>query len=84
MESGARKRFEGGHLSAELTALKIELLSAQCAMDRIRLKYSPQDIVAFGERETLKRTIASADALHRFCSQIGAQIVQQEEETRGE
>jgi hypothetical protein len=83
MMSGVRKQFDVGRLTAELSALKVELLSAQCAMDRVRLQYSAQDIVAFGEGQALKRIVASAQALHQFCSQIEAQIKHQESERTG-
>lgn len=74
MVQAVKKQIDIPRLRAELSAAKVELLSAQCAADRIRLQYSPQDIAAFGERQTLKRAIASAEALHRFFSQIAAQI----------
>jgi len=61
----------------------VELLSAQCAADRVRLQYSAQDIVAFAERQTLKRAIASAEALYRYFSQIEAQIQQHKESGKG-
>ena len=57
-------------LISDLRAAKVELLSAQCAADRLRLQYSPQEIVSFGERQTLKGAIASAGALCRFFSSI--------------
>lgn len=57
-------------LTADLRAAKIELLSAQCATDRLRLQYSLADLVSFGERRTLKSAIASADALCRFFSSV--------------
>jgi hypothetical protein len=79
MVAAAKKQVDITRLSAELSAAKVELLSAQCATDRIRLQYSVQDIAAFGEPQTLKRVIASAEALHSFFSQIGAQIKQKEE-----
>jgi hypothetical protein len=79
MVAAAKKQIDVTRLSAELSAAKVELLSAQCATDRIRLQYSVQDIAAFGEPQTLKRIIASAEALHFFFSQIGAQIKQKEE-----
>jgi hypothetical protein len=62
------KQVDIARLRADLTAAGVELLSAHCAADRIRLKYSPQDIVAFGERRALQRAIASAEALHNFFS----------------
>ncbi|HUO24491.1 MAG TPA: hypothetical protein VMU61_02420 [Candidatus Aquilonibacter sp.] len=57
-------------LISDLRAAKVELLSAQCAADRLRLQYSLQEIVSFGERQTLKGAIASAAALCRFFSSI--------------
>jgi len=45
-------------------------LSAQCSVDRIRLQYSPQDIAAYADRQSLKRAIASAQSLHRFFAQV--------------
>jgi hypothetical protein len=74
MVPGVRKQVDVNRLKADLAAAGVELLSAQCATDRIRLQYSPQDIVAFGERHALKQAIASAEALYRFFSEIGAQI----------
>jgi len=74
MGPAAKKQVDIARLTADLSAAKVELLSAQCAADRIRLQYSVQDIVAFGESQALKHIIASAEALYAFCSQIEAQI----------
>jgi hypothetical protein len=79
MVAAVKKQIDITRLSADLSTAKVELLSAQCAADRIRLQYSVQDIATFGEPQTLKRAIASAEALHNFFSQIGAQIRQKEE-----
>lgn len=79
MGPAAKKQVDIARLTADLSAAKVELLSAQCAAERIRLQYSMQDIVAFGERQALKRIIASAEALHSFCSQIEAQIKREED-----
>jgi hypothetical protein len=79
MVSGSKKQIDIARLKADLAAASVELLSAHCAADRVRLQYSPQDIVTFGERRTLQRAISSAEALHRFFSQIGAQINQDED-----
>ena len=81
MVAAVKKQIDVTRLMADLTAAKVELLSAQCAADRIRLQYSSQDIAALGEPQTLKRLIASADALYRFFSQIEAQIKQKEDAT---
>jgi hypothetical protein len=80
---GVRKQIDVARLMADLSAAKVELLSAQCAADRIRLQYSLQDLTAFGDRQTLKRAVASAKALHDFFSQIGAQINDEEDAGKG-
>jgi hypothetical protein len=78
MVPGDKKEINIARLKADLAAAGVELLSAHCAADRVRLQYSPQDIVAFGERHTLQRAISSAHALYRFFSQIEAQLVRQD------
>jgi hypothetical protein len=78
MVSGTKKQIDIARLKADLAAASVELLSAHCAADRVRLQYSPQDVVAFGERRALRRAIASAEALHSFFSQIEAQINHEE------
>jgi hypothetical protein len=79
MAPGGRKQLDVARLKADLTAASVELLSAHCAADRVRLQYSPKDIVAFGERHSLQRAIASAEALYRFFSQIEAHIHREED-----
>jgi hypothetical protein len=74
----ASKQAGVGRLISDLRAAKVELLSAQCAADRLRLQYSVADIVLFGEPQTLKRAIASAGALCRFFAAIEDQMKQAE------
>ena len=78
MVSGAKKQIDIARLKADLAAASVELLSAHCAADRVRLQYSPPDIVAHGERRALERAIASAEALYRFFSQIETQLKHQD------
>jgi hypothetical protein len=78
MQFGGNKQLDVVRLKSDLAAAGVELLSAQCAADRVRLQYSPNDIVTFGERSALKRAIASAESLYRFFSQIDAQIKRHE------
>ncbi len=72
------RQTEIARLMSDLRAAKVELLSAQCAADRLRLQYSVADIVSFGERQILKGAIASAGALCRFFGSIEDQIEQAE------
>ena len=74
MTSGVKKQTDPSRLAADLAAARVELLSAQCATDRFRLQYSVQDIVAHADRQALNSAIASAEALCRFFSYLGAQI----------
>ena len=74
MEYGAKKQTDVARLKADLAAASVELLSAHCAADRVRLQYSTQDIIAFGDRRGLLRAISSAEALHSFFAELGAQI----------
>ena len=71
-----KKQAGIARLASDLRAVKIELLSAQCATDRLRLQYSITDIVSFGERQTLKGAIASVGALCRFFSSIEDELKQ--------
>jgi hypothetical protein len=75
----SRRQTGIARLASDLRAAKIELLSAQCATDRLRLQYSVEDIVSFGERQALRGAIASAGALCRFFSSIEDQLKQAEQ-----
>ena len=73
-----KKQIDVTRLRADLRAAGVELLSAHCAADRVRLQYSPNDIVAWGEADMLKRAIASAEAVHQFFSQIATLLKHRE------
>ncbi len=74
MQSGRKKPVDIARLKADVAAAGVEILSAHCAADRIRLQYSPRDVVAFGERATLKKAFASAEAIYRFYAFIDIQL----------
>lgn len=76
------KNIDVARLKADVAAASVELLSAHCATDRIRLQYSPQDIAAFGERHALQQAIASAEAVYRFFSQIEQHFNRQKDTNR--
>jgi hypothetical protein len=82
MVSGVKKQIDIGRLKADLAAASVELLSAQCAVDRVRLQYSVEDIVVLGERRALKRAVASAEALHHFFSPLAVRIKEEEDSIR--
>ena len=49
---------------SDLRAAWIDLLSARCATDRLRLRYSAEDVARFAERTTLNKSL---DAVHAMC-----------------
>jgi hypothetical protein len=82
MQSDRKKQIDVARLKADVAAAGIEILSAQCAADRVRLHYAPEDIVAFGERSTLKKAITSLHSLCRFFALIEVQLKHAEEHSR--
>jgi len=57
-------------LNAELRHAHIELLSALCATDRLRLRFSVQDIVQHAQAELLRKAIKTSSSLHDFYSAL--------------
>ena len=82
MQSGSKKQLDVARLKADVETAGVEILSAQCAADRVRLQYSPEDILAFGERTTLKNAIASSHALYRFFTMLEVQLKHCEDSSR--
>jgi hypothetical protein len=82
MQSDSKKQIDVARLKADVAAAGVEILSAHCAADRVRLQYAPEDIVAFGERSTLKKAITSSHALCRFFALIEVQLKHAEERNR--
>jgi hypothetical protein len=82
MQSGSGKKIDVARLKADVAAAGVEILSAHCAADRVRLQYSPEDIVAFADRSILKRAITSSQALYRFFTLLEAQLKHREDSSR--
>jgi hypothetical protein len=61
-------------LNAELRHAQLELLSAECATDRLRLRFSLEDVASYGQHDVLRQAMASATALHDYYSHIARQI----------
>ena len=81
MMSGTKKQIDIARLKADLAAASVELLSAHCATDRVRLQYAMEDVVVFAERRALRRAIASAEAVHSFFSEVAVHINNNNEES---
>ncbi len=84
MMSGVKKQVDVPRLAALLAAAKVELLSAQCAVDRVRLQFSAQDIALHGDRQLLKQAVQSGSAMYQFLSQVEAEINQRDNAGNGD
>ena len=65
-------------MNAELRSAQLEILSAQCATDRLRLRFSAADIARHAQRDVLRKALSSATALHRYYSDIARQVTDPE------
>jgi hypothetical protein len=61
-------------MNAELRHAQLEMLSAQCATDRLRLRYSAEDIARHAQRDTLRKACSSASALYEYYNGIARQV----------
>jgi hypothetical protein len=65
-------------MNAELRHAQLEILSAQCATDRLRLRFSTEDIARHAQRDVLRKALSSANALHHYYSEIARQVTDPE------
>jgi hypothetical protein len=82
MQSGSRKQVDVTRLKADVAAAGVEILSARCAVDRIRLQYSPHDVVQIAEHSTLRKAITSAEAVYRYFALIELELKNIEQPNR--
>lgn len=57
-------------MNADLRHAQLDLLSAQCATDRLRLRFSVEDLARYGEKDVLRKTIGTAVALNDYYQSI--------------
>src|SRR5215831_16073992 len=53
-------------MNAELRHAQLDLLAAQCATDRLRLRFSIENLARYGEKDVLRKTIHAAVALNEY------------------
>jgi hypothetical protein len=82
MVPAVKRQIDMNRMRADLAAASVEMLSAQCAADRVRLQYSLQDIAIFGDPQALKRAITSAESMQKFFSQVAAELRRLREDNR--
>jgi len=65
-------------MNAELRHAQLELLSAQCATDRLRLRFSTRDLAQHAQRDVLRKALSSATALHEYYTHVAGNIPSEE------
>ncbi|MGA7686727.1 MAG: hypothetical protein WCA58_17065 [Terriglobales bacterium] len=70
----AADRLASGQMNAELRLAQLEILSAQCATDRLRLRYSADDLARHAQRDILRKAWSSANALFEYYDAIVHQL----------
>ena len=61
-------------MNSELRHAQLELLSAHCATHQLRLRFSPDDLARFGQRDVLRKSVQAANALSEYYSSIETRI----------
>ncbi len=71
----AGDRLASLQMNAELRHAQLEMLSAQCATDRIRLRYSLEDVAQHAQRHTLRKAWTSASALYEYYRAVAGRVL---------
>jgi len=61
-------------MNAELRHAQLDLLAAQCATDRLRLRFSTENLARYAEKDVLRKTIGTAAALNDYFLSIQNQM----------
>ena len=61
-------------LNAELRHAQLELLSAECAANQLRLRFSIDDIARYAQKDTLRKAVDTASTLHEYYASIQERI----------
>jgi len=65
-------------INSELRHAQLELLSAQCATDRVRLRYSAESVARHAQRDVLRKAWASANALYEYYNGLCKQVAERD------
>jgi len=65
-------------MNSDVRHAQVDLRSAQCATDRLRENFSVEDVARYGEKDSLRKAINSAVAVHDFFESIQRAMTAQE------
>jgi len=67
-------RVSIAQMNSELQHAQLELLSAHCASQQLRLRFSADDLARFGQRDILHKCVQAATALSEYYASIVQKI----------
>jgi hypothetical protein len=65
-------------INSELRHAQLELISAHCASHRMGQRFSTEQLARYGQRDVLRKSIETANALNEYYSSIERQLPAQE------
>jgi hypothetical protein len=65
-------------MNSELQHAQLELLSASCATQQLRLRFSSDDLARFGRRDILRKSVQAAASLNEYYSSLEKKLPQAE------
>ena len=71
---GGKNSAKLNTMISDLRAAWIELLGARCATDRLRLRYSAQEMAHFAERTTLNKSLEAVGAMCEYFAEVRKHI----------
>jgi hypothetical protein len=71
-------RLSIAEMNSELQHAQLELISAHCATHQLRLRYTPEDLARFGQRDILRKSMQAAAALSEYYASIEKRIPEAE------
>lgn len=62
------------NMNSDFRSAWIDLLSARCATDRLRTRYSVQEMARFGERATMDKAVEAVTAMCDYFTELRKHI----------
>lgn len=70
LNDDSQKRIDTLKLDCDLRDAYVELLSAQFAINRVKLRYSPQLVAASGNHFIVARSISAAESIAQYLGEV--------------
>lgn len=71
------RRVEAFKLDGDLRDAYVELLSAQCAVERLKMRYSPHDLASHGSKFMVSRSVTAASVICEYFSSVEKSLLPQ-------